>query len=323
MFHIVFNSSIKNNFFASFASFASMVLLCTIMISCTSNSNDAKVAKQVDSSYSVSFTDEIGIKTFIETPKKIASFSPEITEIIFALGSGDKVIAVNDSSDYPIETEALPKLGFMSINAESIIQYEPNLIVLTAGFEDVAQKLDDLGYQVLFLDSPKNIDGLYRNINILGRILKQESASENLITQLQSQVQEAVSKVRQLGDSDKRSVFLEIDPTLYTVSDDSLIGHLLGLANVVNIAGSVDGSYPQLTLEFIIDSDPDIILLADTDFGGSVESTLARNGWGNLSAVKNKQIFAIEADWISRAGPRFILGLKQIISLVYGFEFID
>ena len=197
------------------------------------------------------------------------------------------------------------------------------MIILTAGFEDVAQKLDDLGYQVVFLDAPKNIDGLYRNINILGRILKQESASENLITQLRSQVQEAVSKVSQLEDVDKRSVFLEIDPTLYTVSNNSLIGHLLGLANVVNIAGSVNGSYPQLTLEFIIDSDPDIILLADTDFGGSVENTLVRNGWGNLSAVKNKQIFAIEADWISRAGPRFILGLRQIISLVYGFEFID
>jgi iron complex transport system substrate-binding protein len=211
----------------------------------------------------------------------------------------------------------------MSINAESIIQYEPNLIILTAGFEDVAQKLDDLGYQVVFLDAPKSIDGLYENINILGRILKQKSASDNLIARLQSQVQEAVSKVSQLESIDKRSVFLEIDPALYTVSDDSLIGHLLGLANVKNIAGSVKGSYPQLTLEFIVDSNPDIILLADIDSGGSVENTLARNGWKNINALKNKQVFALEADWISRAGPRFILGLQQIISLVYGFEFIN
>ena len=320
MFRIIF---IRNIFFNYFSLSALVLLSFIAIIACGSNENSTKMLTQLDSSYSVSFTDEMGMKTFVEAPERIASFSPEITEIIYSLGSGNKMIAINDSSDYPFETDALPKLGFMSINAESIIQYEPNLIILTAGFEDVAQKLDDLGYQVVFLDAPKNIDGLYRNINILGRILKQESASENLITQLRSQVQEAVSKVSQLEDVDKRSVFLEIDPTLYTVSNNSLIGHLLGLANVVNIAGSVNGSYPQLTLEFIIDSDPDIILLADTDFGGSVENTLVRNGWGNLSAVKNKQIFAIEADWISRAGPRFILGLRQIISLVYGFEFID
>ena len=309
MFRIIF---IRNIFFNYFSLSALVLLSFIAIIACGSNENSTKMLTQLDSSYSVSFTDEMGMKTFVEAPERIASFSPEITEIIYSLGSGNKMIATNDSSDYPFETDALPKLGFMSINAESIIQYEPNLIILTAGFEDVAQKLDDLGYQVVFLDAPKNIDGLYRNINILGRILKQESASENLITQLRSQVQEAVSKVSQLEDVDKRSVFLEIDPTLYTVSNNSLIGHLLGLANVVNIAGSVNGSYPQLTLEFIIDSDPDIILLADTDFGGSVENTLVRNGWGNLSAVKNKQIFAIEADWISRAGPRFILGLRQI-----------
>jgi iron complex transport system substrate-binding protein len=320
MLHGVFSRNIIVNYFSLLAL---ITLLFITIIACRDSGNSTKTLTQLDSSYSVSFTDEMGMKTFIEEPEKIVSFSPEITEIIYALGTGDKMIAANESSDYPFETDALPKLGFMSINAESIIQYEPNLIILTAGFEDVAQKLDDLGYQVVFLDAPKSIDGLYENINILGRILKQKSASDNLIARLQSQVQEAVSKVSQLESIDKRSVFLEIDPALYTVSDDSLIGHLLGLANVKNIAGSVKGSYPQLTLEFIVDSNPDIILLADIDSGGSVENTLARNGWKNINALKNKQVFALEADWISRAGPRFILGLQQIISLVYGFEFIN
>ena len=320
MLHIVFSRNIIVNYFSLLA----LIMLSFItIIACRDSGNSTKILTQLDSSYSVSFTDQMGMKTFIDEPERIASFSPEITEIIYSLGSGNKMIAINDSSDYPFETDALPKLGFMSINAESIIQYEPNLIVLTAGFEDIARKLDDLGYQVVFLDAPKNIDGLYENINILGRILKQESASEKLVARLQSKVQEAVLQVSQLENIDKKSVFLEIDPTLYTISDDSLIGHLLGLANVINIAGSVNGSYPQLTLEFIIDSNPDMILLADTDSGGSVKNTLARNGWANINAVKNKQVFAIEADWISRAGPRFILGLQQIISLVYGFEFID
>jgi len=127
----------------------------------------------------------------------------------------------------------------------------------------------------------------------------------------------------EIKEEDKQSVFLEIDPTLYTVSSNSLIGHLLDLANVINIAGDVEGSYPQISLEFIVDKNPSIILLNDTQYGNSIQDTLNRDGWSNIEAIKSKKVFALNADWVSRAGPRTIKGLEQIITFVYGVKLLE
>jgi iron complex transport system substrate-binding protein len=298
------------------------MLLVTLFTLIACNSIEDKNHNFV-TNYGVSFSDQMGDKSFTNFPSRIASFSPEITEIIYALGSGGQIVAINDSSDYPLETAFLPKRGFMNINVESIIKYDPNLIILTAGFEEVAHKLIGLGYQVIFFDAPKNITQLYDNIITMGKILDNHDGSEALVADLQSQMNKTLLEVSKVKVQDKKTLFLEIDPMLYTASDNSFIGSLLKLANVTNIAASVAGSFPQVSLEFIIDSNPDIILLADTDFGTSVENVLQRDTWKNITAVKNKNIYAIEADWISRAGPRFILGLQQIISLVYEIEFAD
>ena len=318
--HVILKNVYKRFFF--------LFLFLFLGLGCSDNNNESiKNINQDQASanieYSVSFTDQMGNKNFNLRPTKVASFSPEITEIIFELGHGAKLVAVDSNSNYPSSTNSLPKLGFMNINTESIVQYDPDLIILTAGFEDIASKLESLNYQVVFIDAPKNLAGLWANINILGRIFESEDASNKLIDSLQEKFSNAMNLVSSIEDQDKKSVFLEIDPTLYTVSSDSLIGHLLDLANVINIAGSVEGSYPQISLEFIIDKNPSVILLNDTQYGNSVADTLNRDGWSNIDAIKSKKVFALNADWVSRAGPRTINGLKQIIEFVYGVKSLE
>ena len=314
----MFKKIIYNNFFIFFLSFF-FILGC--------GDNNSESSKNINSSqnnanveYSVSFSDQMGDKNFNARPTKVASFSPEITEIIYELGHGGKLVAVDSNSNYPSSTDNLPKLGFMSINTESIVQYEPDLIILTAGFEDIAKRLESLNYQVAFIDAPKDLNGLWNNISILGKIFESSDVAENLISTLQEKFDNAVNSVSNIKEQDKQTVFLEIDPTLYTVSGNSLIGHLLDLANVINIAKDVEGSYPQVSLEFIVDKNPSIILLNDTQYGNSIQDTLNRDGWSNIEAIISKKVFALESDWVSRAGPRTIKGLEQIIDLVYGVK---
>tara|TARA_A100001037_G_C15054919_1_gene591876 strand:- start:40 stop:990 length:951 start_codon:yes stop_codon:yes gene_type:complete len=304
-----------------------LFLSSIFILSCADNSaslDKMSLNKNVPNlEYSVSFTDQMGNKNFSLRPTKVASFSPEITEIIFELGHGNKLVAVDSNSNFPPATSSLPKLGFMNINTESIVQYEPDLIILTAGFEDIAKKLESLDYQVAFIDAPKNLNGLWDNINILGKIFESEDTASQLADSLQQKFDNVAKAVSEIKEEDKQSVFLEIDPTLYTVSSNSLIGHLLDLANVINIAGDVEGSYPQISLEFIVDKNPSIILLNDTQYGNSIQDTLNRDGWSNIEAIKSKKVFALNADWVSRAGPRTIKGLEQIISFVYGVKLLE
>ena len=249
-------------------------------------------------------------------PKNVVSISPAATEILFAIGAGDSVIAVDSFSNFPAETESLPKLGFQDANTEVIVSYGADLVITTGGHEELTQQLKTLGIATVLLDGAVSIDGIYLQISLLGEIMGLENNAEVIITNMRKQIGAIERKLEDVENGP--SVFYELDPGLWTVSSDSFVGELLNILKLRNIAADSATSYPQMNLESIIAENPDIILLADFQYGENSESVKARPGWEVISAVQNNQILEIrDGDVVSRPGPRVGNGLELIGKLIY------
>ena len=249
-------------------------------------------------------------------PKNVVSISPAATEILFAIGAGDSVIAVDSYSNFPAETESLPKLGFQDANTEVIVSYGADLVITTGGHEELTQQLKTLGITTVLLDGAVSIDGIYLHISLLGEIMGLENNAEVIITNMKKQIGAIENMLEDVENGP--SVFYELDPGLWTVSSDSFIGELLNILKLRNIAADSATSYPQMNLESIIAENPDVILLADFQYGETSESVKTRPGWEVITAVKSDRILEIrDGDIVSRPGPRVGNGLELIGKLIY------
>ncbi len=271
-----------------------------------------------NTSYPFTLTDGLGRNvTFTEEPQKVISIAPSATEIIFAVGAGDKVIAVDFSSNYPNETASLPKVNnFPSIDLEALLVLNPDL-VFGAGItsnEDVAA-MENQGIQVFIL-APFTITEVLDDIGNVGQILNHVTEASTLKDSIQSRLDSVLVNTSSLSYRPK--VYLEFasDP-LYTFGKGTYGHDLIELAGGINIAENATDLYPLVDNEFVITSNPDIILYSKGSWTTTNSSSIsARVGWGAITAVKNGMIFPINEDWVSRGGPRIIDGLEAIHSRV-------
>jgi iron complex transport system substrate-binding protein len=263
--------------------------------------------------------DDTGYVTSMDAfPNKIISLAPSTTEIVFALGLDDKVVAVSNYCDYPYNFSAWIEAGNMSSigdfsdpNMEVIASLEPDLIIATGGVQgETVGTLRDLGYKVLVLN-PANIDGVMQNIELVGNATGKATEAKTLIDSINSRIDAVVNTVSNAASTP--TVYYEVwyDPTsLWTAGVKAWQNELIEKAGGVNIFNDQDLDYFQSSAEAVIERSPDVIILPEEGMGKgepfwvSLDAVKERPGWDSISAVQNDRLVTVDSNTIARAGPR-------------------
>jgi len=253
-----------------------------------------------------------GKVTISKRPIRIVSLSPTATESLFALGAGSQVIAVDDQSDYPKSAPKTALSGFTP-NVEAIASYRPDLVVVTFDPKDLVASLTKLGIPVLYHKAVSTFAGAYQQIRQLGRVTGRSAQAATLVGRMQRQIGQVVAKRKQAAAG--TTVYHELDPTFFSATATTFVGRVYGLFGLRNIADAAPGGseYPQLSPEFVISSNPDLVVLADTVCCGQTVATVAsRPGWSTMKAVRNRSILRIDDSIASRWGPRLVNFVRAV-----------
>jgi len=268
--------------------------------------------------YPATVTDDRGkTLTLSAPPVRIVSLAPSATEILFALGAGGLIVAADDFSDFPAETKAIPKVGGFRTSPDKIVSLQPHLILsLLSG--NLPAQLDALS-QPLFVFDPADIDGVYRNIRMVGTLVDREREAEALVADMNTRIGRIGERAKQA--STKPRVLHEVDSTnpsqIYVAGPHNFIDSMITTVGGRNVAADAAAKYPKLSLEEIVARDPEIIVLADFKFGTTPEMVMARPAWSAIAAVKARAIYPIDDDLVSRPGPRLVLGFEAYAKLVH------
>jgi iron complex transport system substrate-binding protein len=232
--------------------------------------------------------------------------------MLFAIDAGDQVVAVDDQSNYPTDAPVTDLTG-LSPNVEAIAGYEPDLVVISFDPGDLVPSLDTLGIPVLLEPAATTLDDVYEQIEQLGEATGHADAAARVIADMKDRISETYSKAE---PGDELTYYFELDSTYFSVTSSTFIGELLaplGLRNIADPADPDGYGYPQLSSEFIIGADPDLILLADTVCCGQNKDTVAaRPAWDSLDAVTKGNIVSLNDDFASRWGPRVVDLLEAV-----------
>jgi cobalamin transport system substrate-binding protein len=268
-------------------------------------------------SASTSFPVTIDGATIVTQPERIVSLSPTATEMLFAIGAGDQVEAVDDQSNFPADAPVTDLSGFEP-NVEAIASYEPDLVVYSTEPGDLGAALDGLGIPALVQPAATSLDDVYEQIDQLGRATGNDSGAEDVVDGMRAEIDSITGSIE--PPSEPVTFYHELDDTYYSVTSSTFIGQLyslVGLRNIADEAKGAGGGYPQLSAEYIIDADPDLIFLADTKCCGQSRKTVAkRPGWDRIAAVRNGGVIPLDDDVASRWGPRVVEYLRQIAKAV-------
>jgi iron complex transport system substrate-binding protein len=274
-----------------------------------------------DAGFPVTVTTAAGTTHIPARPDEIVSLSPTVTEMLYAIGAGKQVRAVDDYSDYP-KGAPMTKLSGFEPNAEAIAAYDPDLVIISNNIDGITTKLTNLSIPVLDLPAAASVSGVYAEIRELGEAtghVAQAQAEDNKIRTDIAAIIKSEPK-----HSKPVTYFYELGANpYYSVTDSTFIGSLLSLLGMKSIADTATGAaaaggYPELSPEFILKANPDYILLSDTgDNGGqTLASVRSRPGWSALTAVKDKHVIALNADIASRWGPRIVQLLQTVANAV-------
>jgi iron complex transport system substrate-binding protein len=262
-----------------------------------------------------------GEVTLERRPERIVSLAPTATEMLFAIGAGDQVIAVDEFSTYPEEAPSTDLSGYEP-NVEAVAALDPDLVVVSDDFNDIVSALSAIEVPVLHLPAAGTLDDSYAQIELLGMATGNTADAASLVATMTGDIDRLVASVPQLDEP--VSYYHELDASLFSVTSETFIGEIYSLAGLENIADQAEGAetlYLQLSAEYIIDADPDLIFLADTKCcGESPETVAARPGWGELTAVVRGSVVALDDDIASRWGPRVVELLEITVDAVHRLE---
>lgn len=275
-----------------------------------------------ESAFPVTITDAIGEEVTIEAkPERIVSLIPSNTEVVFALGLGDEVVGVSEHDNYPEEVNDKEKVGGMEMNVEKIISLTPDLVLAHGSSAhnsaEGLQQLRDSGINVVVINDASNLDDVYTSIQMIGEATGEQADAEEIINGMKHKIDEIKEKAAAIPD--KKSVIVEVSPApdLYVVGANTFIDEMLSIINADNAVGDLEG-WVNLDQETFVERNPDVIV---TTYGyyteNAAEGVLAREGWQDVSAVKNKQVFDVHSDLVTRSGPRLAEGVEELAKAVY------
>lgn len=254
-----------------------------------------------------------------DAPDHIVSLSATSTEMLFAIGAGDQVVAVDSYSNYPAEAPTTD-LSAYEPNIEAIAGYEPDLVVVDGTDADLVAGLEALDIEVLEAPAALTLDDTYDQLVQLGEVTGHVDEANDVVEGMQADIDELLADLP--SREEPLTYFHELDNTLFSVSSQTFIGQLYALAGLQNVADPADadgqtGGYPQLSAEYLVDADPDLVFLADTKCCDQTATTFAaRPGFGGLHAVTTGQVVELDDDIASRWGPRVVDLLGEIVAAV-------
>jgi iron complex transport system substrate-binding protein len=253
--------------------------------------------------------------TIAKKPTKIISLSPSATEIFYAVGAGPQILAVDNLSNYPANAP-VSEISAFEPSVEAILAKKPDLVLLSIDSTKAPQirnALVKLGIPVLMEKAPATLKDVYAENTLLARVTDRQAGAVKLNASMAKSIKEILAKAKK---SSKIRIFHELDDTYYSVTSNTFIGKVykdFGAVNIADAAAGADNSgYPQLSAEYLLKSDPQVIFLADAQYGVTADSVSKRAGWSQISAVKNKKIVELPADIPSRWGPRLVDFYKLI-----------
>ncbi|MCD6425380.1 MAG: ABC transporter substrate-binding protein [Anaerolineales bacterium] len=271
----------------------------------------------------ISVVDGLDKQVTLDQPaEKIVTLSPPITEMLYAIGAGDQVVARDSFSDYPEAALSLPDIGggFAEYDLETIISLKPDLVIAGGiNTAELVQSLEDMGLTVYYLANPSDLEGTFASIETLGVLSDHENQAKELVSGLRSRV-DAVSTILE-GVEEKPTVYYELDATdaakPYTPGPNTFYTSMIEMAGGENVGEKLEFEWAQISLEQLLIEDPDHILLGDAMWGITPESVAERAGWGSLTAVANGSVLPFDDNLIARIGPRQVDGLEALAKILH------
>jgi len=245
--------------------------------------------------------------TVPDNPGRIVSLAASATETIFALDAGEKLVGRDKYSTYPSEAKDIKEVGSgFSPNLEMIVGLEPDLVLAWAYSRDALSGMEN-DLCVVYID-PSSVDGALDTITLIGTIIGRAPEAEGLTSGMRGSIDEITGITDGLNRTRRPLVYYELSTPMKTTGPGTFTNELIFMAGGINLAADEPVRYPILSSEYIIDRNPDIIVIVD--YGASVDEVKDRDGWGNINAVENDRIYRIDTNLVT-ANPRIVLGMEQ------------
>jgi cobalamin transport system substrate-binding protein len=266
--------------------------------------------------FPLTFTDDDGDEITLDAqPDRIVALAPSFVEVLFEVGAGEQIVAADENTDYPPEAESIPKLSGFDPSVEAIVETDPDIVLLQFDPGGLSDALNASNIPVATLASPADIDGVFKQIETIGALSGHSDQAEVLALDMQTQIVDTVASIP--AEAERPTVFHEVDNTLFSVGPGSFIHDIYVILEAENIAEATGEAYPQLNNEAVIAANPQVIILADEEFGETPETVGARPGWDAIAAVQTGHIHGVDPDLISRPGPRLPETIQQIAEYLY------
>ncbi|MCE4050675.1 MULTISPECIES: ABC transporter substrate-binding protein [Bacillaceae] len=307
--------------------FCGALMACLVLAGCgqasDSESNDKQKSEQAEAEFPVTITDAVDKEVVIEEdPQKIVSLMPSNTEVAFALGVGDEVVGVSESDDYPEETKDIEKVVGMELNVEKILSLDPDLVLAHESVADTwadgLQQMSDAGIDVLVVNDATDFNGVYNSIEMIGKAVGEKEKAEEIVQDMKDDIASIKEKAASISEKDKKDVYVEVspEPSIFTTGKDTFMQEMIDTINATNVIK--EAGWVQVDQEAVIEADPDVVI---TTYGGyspdPVGQVTKRDGWDQVTAVKDKQIVEVDEDLVSRSGPRLAQGVEEFAKAVY------
>lgn len=265
----------------------------------------------------VTVVDDIQRTVSLRIPAaRVVSLAPSITESLFAIGAGDRVVGVTDYCDYPPAARRKPRVGGMiNPNMEAVVALKPDLIVLSmeGNIRDDFRRLTGLGFPVL-VTNPRTFEGIYRSIGQLGTLTGCADSAARLVASLRAR--EAALR-KQAGNEAVRTLLVVSVQPLLVAGRNTFIHELLEAAGAVNLAAYARGNYPAYSRETVIANNPDVILVTSDAVADASSLTRLFPEWQIVAAVRHRRIHRVESNLVTRPGPRALDALESLVHILH------
>jgi iron complex transport system substrate-binding protein len=298
-----------------------LLAVVLVVAACSSGSPSTERSSKPGEDFPVTLTDDNGTRVTIDhEPHRIVTFAPSITETLFALGIGDEVVGVSGpADDFPSAARDIPEIGAGELgvepNVEEVVSLRADLFFYAfTGTPPWMKRLRDLGVPVFTLLADDLTDA-FHDIGVIGQLTGTEDRAAALVNRMahdDSEIEQHVANETEV------SCFFETGfvPAVYTVGPGALIYDLMQRAGCDPVTSGAKSAYPQWSVEALVEADPDVYFVA-SDAVPSESVVGKRPGFGDLSAVANDRVFRVNADVVTRPGPRMIRGLEVLARLLH------
>ena len=303
---------------------------CLLFLAVLGCSPEKRLAKQTDSDFVSSkapdafkITDRLGRTiTLAQPPARIVSLSPSATEMIFAVGAGERLVGATQYCDHPAEALSIARVSsgtIEGVNRESILDLKPDVIFFKADHhQSLIETFEKFGIPMVGVGA-ESIEEMFQEALDIGKFLGTQADAEQLVTQMRSDLEKQTNRVVSISSEERKRVFYQVwDQPLMTVGPQSFIGELIRIAKGKNIFDDATQGYPQISSELVVDRDPQVIIRPGSAANAAdVERILNRKGWEGVTAIRDKRVHTINGDQISRCGPRLLQVLPSLIDAIY------